>query len=106
MKVEHLDNMVKGWFVGDFNPVVFPSKDIEVAVKSYKAGDYEAPHYHKVATEITVIVSGEALMANRNCKAGDILTLEPGFITDFKAITDVVTVVVKSPSAKDDKYVV
>ena len=35
---------------------------------------------------------------------GDIITIPPGEATDFKALTDVTTVVVKVPSSKDDKY--
>lgn len=104
MKVDYLNAMVKGWFVGDFAPVALHSKEVEVAVKFYKAGDYESPHYHKEATELTVIISGSAIMANKEFHAGEIITLEPGFVTDFKAITDVVTVVVKTPSVKNDKY--
>jgi hypothetical protein len=33
--------MVKGWFVGDFDPSVSRSKDVEVGVKHYRAGDRE-----------------------------------------------------------------
>lgn len=104
MKVDRLENMVKGWFVGNFDPVVLRSQDMEVAVKTYRAGEVEAAHYHKVATEITVIVSGTAIMGGRTCESGDILTIEPGFATSFEAVTDVVTVVVKSPSVAQDKY--
>lgn len=104
MKLARLEDMVKGWFVGDFAPVVLPSKEVEVAVKHYVAGDHESAHVHRVATEVTVIVSGSAEMCGRVCQAGDILTLEPGTVTDFRALTDVVTVVVKTPSVKGDKY--
>jgi hypothetical protein len=40
MKVDKLDRMVKGWFVGNFEPTVIKTNDVEVAVKKYKAGDY------------------------------------------------------------------
>lgn len=104
MKSAQLAQMVKGWFVGDFDPVVLRTSDVEVAVKNYRAGDHEACHYHKIATEITVLVSGEAEMAGGRWKGGDIVVLEPGEATDFRALTDVVSVVVKFPGAKDDKY--
>jgi quercetin dioxygenase-like cupin family protein len=104
MKNFHLDNMIKGWFVGDFSPTAFSTKDCEVAVKNYKAGDHEGAHYHKVATEITVIVSGSVRMLGKKWHAGDIIVLEPGTVTDFEALTDAVNVVVKVPGAKDDKY--
>ena len=104
MKNFHLDSMIKGWFVGDFSPTAFSTKDCEVAVKNYKAGDHEGAHYHKVATEITVIVSGSVRMLGKKWHAGDIIVLEPGTVTDFEALTDAVNVVVKVPGAKDDKY--
>ena len=58
----NLDAMIGGWFVGDFEPSVIRTKDFEVAVKKYKAGDKEARHIHKVATELTVIISGKVLI--------------------------------------------
>jgi hypothetical protein len=37
---------------------------------------------------------------------GDVLKIKPGVITDFEALTDVTTVVVKIPGANNDKYVI
>jgi hypothetical protein len=104
MNVAHLNDMVRGWFVGDFEPTVFQTRDVEVGVKSYMAGDYEEWHYHRLATEITVIVSGEVEMNRRRYGPGDILVIRPLEGTDFRALTDVVNVVVKLPGATDDKY--
>ena len=104
MKVYHLENMTKGWFVGDFEPTVLRTTDVEVAVKKYQAGDCEANHYHRLATEITVVVVGQVKMNGVVYSAGDILVIEPNQTTDFLALTDVITTVVKYPGAKDDKY--
>tara|TARA_B100001758_G_C18382316_1_gene597970 strand:- start:1150 stop:1470 length:321 start_codon:yes stop_codon:yes gene_type:complete len=106
MKVERLENMVKGWFVGNFSPTVHETKDVEVAVKNYKKGDSESAHYHKIATEITIILSGNVIMFEREFKDGDIIVVEPGEATAFEALTDVTTVVVKHPGANKDKYLV
>lgn len=104
MKHAALRDMVRGWFVGEFSPTSFGTNMCEVGVKSYQAGDYESAHYHKIATEITLILSGNARMCNRNWGPGDIVVIEPGEATDFMAITDVTSVVVKVPSVPDDKY--
>lgn len=104
MKIAHLNEMTKGWFVGDFEPAILRTPDVEVAVKYYKAGDSEEWHLHKVATEVTVVVSGEVEMGGKRFKAGDIVVMEPGEGTDFRAITDSVNAVVKLPGAKNDKY--
>ncbi len=106
MKTAKLDDMTKGWFVGDFEPTLYKTKDCEVAVKTYKAGDHETKHYHKVATEITVIVSGIVEMNGIRYEAGDIIIEEPGDITDFRAVTDAVNTVVKLPCVAGDKYLV
>jgi anti-sigma factor ChrR (cupin superfamily) len=98
--------MTKGWFVGSFAPTTHATEACEVAVKHYKAGDHEAAHYHKIATEITLIVSGRVRMAGGEWGDGDIVTLDPGEVTDFLALTDAVTVVVKTPGAPHDKYMV
>ena len=85
--------MVKGWFVGKFSPTIYSTNDVEVAVKSYKAGEYEQEHYHKIATEITVIVSGIVRMNGVEYKEGDIIVMEPNDVTDFYAVTDAVNTV-------------
>ncbi len=96
--------MVKGWFVGNFEPSLYKTNDVEVAVKSYKAGDREEWHFHKIATEITAILEGRVCMAGGEYGPGDIVVLEPGEGTGFEALQDAVTVVIKIPGANDDKY--
>ncbi len=104
MNQEKLSSMIKGWFVGDFEPTLVKTQDVEVAVKRYNAGDAEDWHYHKIAKEITVVISGEIEMNGKRFVKDDIVIMEPGEGTDFKAITDAVNVVVKIPGAKNDKY--
>ena len=94
MKIFNLEDMTGGWFVGDFSPSVVKTKRCEVALKEYKAGDKENRHHHKEAIEVTLIARGTVEM-NGNIK---------GESTDFKSITDSITVVFKSPSVTGDKY--
>ena len=97
--------MVKGWFVGNFQPTILKTNDVEVAVKRYKKGDREAPHYHKIATEITVIICGRVRMNGIEYGPDDIVVMEPGETTDFECLEDgTVNAVVKIPGANNDKY--
>mgnify|MGYP001182509613 FL=1 len=104
MEYSNLDDMFKGWFVGDFSPTALSTSACEVAVKRYKAGDKEGRHFHKIGTEVTLILLGSASMNGVVINEGQIVTINPGESTDFMAITDVTTVVVKTPSVVDDKY--
>jgi len=104
MKVAKLEDMIKGWFVGNFDPTLIKTNDVEVAVKEYKKGEKEEKHYHKIATEITVIVSGKVKMNDKIYLKGDMIVIEPNEATDFEALEDSVNTVVKYPGANDDKY--
>ena len=104
MKKAQLNDMFKGWFVGDFNPTAFSTDQCEVAVKSYKEGDSDAAHYHKLAHEITLVLNGTVSMLDQTWQSGDIVVIEPGEVSSFTALTDATLVVVKVPGAKDDKY--
>lgn len=106
MKTARLEDMIKGWFVGNFEPTLFRTNDVEVAVKTYKKGDYEERHYHKIATEITVITRGRVRMNGVEYGEGDIIIIEPYESTDFEALEDETqNMVVKIPGANNDKYI-
>lgn len=104
MKLHKLEKMIKGWFVGDFEPTVLKTGEVEVAVKEYRKGDREGRHFHKLATEITVISYGRVRMNSVEYKKGDIIVIEPLESTDFEALEDTITTVVKYPGASNDKY--
>jgi len=104
MKQHRLEDMVGGWMVGDFEPVCIRTEACEVACKMYEANTGEAAHVHRIATELTLIASGRVTMNGRTYVGGDIIILEPGEPTDFFAHEPTVTVVVKMPSVRDDKY--
>jgi quercetin dioxygenase-like cupin family protein len=106
MKVHRLEDMTRGWFVGDFAPTLYRTDAVEVAVKHFTAGESEERHVHRVATELTAVVAGSVRMDGRDLGPGDIVVLEPGEPTDFLAVSDAVVVAVKLPAAPGDKYLV
>ena len=104
MQVAKLDDMIRGWFIGNFEPTLYKTNDVEVAVKYYVAGDQETWHFHKIATEITVVIIGKVRMNGKEYIAGDMIIIEPGEGADFEVLEDTITTVVKLPGANDDKY--
>ncbi len=100
-----LSNFTGGWLIGHFEPALIASDDIEVAVKKYRAGDLEKSHHHQIATEYTVIASGRVRMNDREYQSGGIIRIDPGHSTDFEALEDTVTVVLKTPSVPNDKFI-
>jgi quercetin dioxygenase-like cupin family protein len=106
VRVDRLEDMKRGWFVGDFEPTAYRTDQVEVAVKHYAAGDAEERHVHRVATELTAVIRGTVRMDGHELGAGDVITLDPGEPSDFLALTDAVVVAVKLPAVPGDKYLV
>jgi quercetin dioxygenase-like cupin family protein len=104
MNIYKINDMIKGWFVGNIVPAAFTTKDVEVAFKEYKSGEYHPTHYHKIATEITLISSGKVEMNGVQYVKGNIIVISPYDKTDFRVLEDSSTVVVKIPGANNDKY--
>lgn len=103
MKIGKLSEMQGGWFIGNFEPSIIKSLDFEVCVKNYNAGETEPTHHQKIATEVTLIISGKVRLGESTFGPGDIILIEPLESFDFEAITDVTLVAVKAPSLPSDK---
>ncbi len=106
MKYANLNEMIGGWFLGDFEPSIYKTNQFEVGIKEYKKGNKELKHLHKIATEITVIIRGKVKMNNKLINEGQIILLKPNEAADFVVLEDTITAVVKFPSTTNDKYFV
>lgn len=104
MEIFKLDDMIKGYFIGNFDPSIIKTNDVEIAIKTYKKGESEQRHYHKIATEITAIITGKVKMNGNIYDKGDIVVIKPYESTDFEVLEDSINVVVKIPGANNDKY--
>lgn len=104
MQKFNLKDFTRGWVYGNFEPTLMNSSDTEISIKKYNKDDHEQRHYHKVATEWTIIVEGAVEMNGERYYKDDIIKIYPNESTDFKCLTDVTTVVIKSPCVKDDKF--
>jgi len=74
MKSFHLDNMVNGWFLGNFIPTVTNWKKGEIAIKSYQTNHIESSYCHSDAYKIYVVLSGK-IMINNNLLTKDSVAL-------------------------------
>lgn len=101
-----LENMERGWFIGGFSPTALTTDACEAACKHYAAGEREAAHFHKIATEVTLIASGTVQMNGERFSQGDIVVVQPGEVVNFEAIEAATTMVIKIPAVLGDKYLV
>jgi len=103
MKIE---DFTRGWIVGDFQPCLVQTEDVEVGILSMNAGDKGDGHWHKRHKEFNIILSGSARSKSKNefYFEGDICVYEPFEKSDIEFFEDTKLLVIKSPATKDDKY--
>jgi hypothetical protein len=104
MKLANLDEMTKGWFIGDFEPSILRTKDFEVGVVFRPKGLKETPHYHAIATEYNLVISGSFILNGILMKPGVIFILEPGEVVIPVFHEDTRILSIKVPSLIGDKY--
>ena len=105
MKKFKLIDMKRGWFVGNFEPTAYKTKNFEVGYGRHKKGDTWQKHYHKLAVEINLIVKGKVRVNDEVFSKGDIFIIYPDEVVDPLFLEDTEYVVVKTFSDINDKYV-
>ena len=79
--------MKGGWFVGNFEPSVFKTKNFEVGYLKH-------------------IVRGRVKVNDEIYSKGDIFIIKPNETVDPLFLEDTEVVIVKTPSIINDKYVI
>ena len=104
MKRAKMEDMQRGWFVGDFDPAIYRTGVAEVCYLIHRAGERPRPHHHRIATEITAVVRGRVEINGEIFQTGDIFLVEPGESVSPVILEDTEVIVVKVPSVPGDKY--
>lgn len=106
MKIYKLNDMVRGWFIGNFEPSVLRTEGFEVGVLIHKKNEDWAGHYHKIATEYNVLLSGKMSINGIMIEEGDIFVIEPNQSAFPVFMEDCKVLCVKVPSVIGDKYII
>jgi hypothetical protein len=101
MKISKIDDMIGGWFVGNFEPSAFKTENFEVSYKKHYKGEKWDIHYHHTVTEINLLIRGKLKMQGKILEVGDIFLLEPYEIADPIFLEDCDIICVKTPSMND-----
>lgn len=103
-KLKHSEAGARGWFIGDFPEAILRTKDFECCWQKNPAGAKDTPHYHKIITEIQLIIKGRMLINGVEFCVGDIYMSEPGDHYYAEYLEDTEVFAIKFPSIPDDKY--
>ena len=106
MQITRLENYKEGWFIGDFEPSSFKTKDFEVGYKLHKKGEHWDAHYHEKITEINFLISGKMTIQNQVLHSGDVFVIYPKETADPVFLEDCHLYVIKTPSIIGDKILI
>lgn len=99
-------NEFGGWFVGDFQPSLINSKDIEFGFKRISKNTKPDYHFHKFKTEYTILLEGQIICQESNTiiKPITCIKLLPFEKNDQLFIEDSLIIIINTPSKKNDKH--
>ena len=104
MQKHRIEDFKGGWFIGDFTPSCYTSKDFEVCYKKHVKGEDWPTHYHKKSTEINILIRGKMQIQDQTLVEGDVFIFQPYEIADPVFLEDCEVLIVKTPSVPGDKY--
>ena len=105
MNLYRLEEMIGGWFVGNFSPTAFTTENVEVSYKKHPKGEIWDLHYHEHVTEVNLLVRGEMILQGKKLVSGDIFILAPYEIADPEFLENCEIVCVKLPGITNDKII-
>ena len=102
MERGRLEQMTKGWWIGDFLPSFHRTSLVEVGYKIHPAGEIYPPHYQQTAHEWNLLIHGTLIANDQTLQAGDLFHFLPQEVCRVRFVTDCEVVVVKMPSLPQD----
>lgn len=106
MKTFDPSTMVRGYFIGDFEPTAYRTSGFEISLMVHKQGELWDAHYHERSDEINYLMEGRMTINGELLEAPVIFVIEQGEIADPRFLTDCKLIVVKTPSAPGDKVII
>ena len=103
-KLRHSDTGERGWFIGNFDQAAVKTKVFEVCWQGNPAGAKDTPHFHKIITEVQLIIKGRMIINGVEFGPGDIYVSDPGEHYYGEYLEDTEVVAIKFPSIPTDKY--
>jgi len=100
---DRIENYIRGWFIGNFEPSILKTKEFEVAIISHHKDEKIPLHYHSELEEYNVLLSGSMIVNNETLSEGDIFVLVRKEVVDVTVLEDSKVLCIKVPSIPEDK---
>lgn len=100
----HRDEFTRGWFIGNFHPSLYKTKDFEIGLLIHKAAESWDYHYHIEAEETNLLLKGRMKINEKTIEAGSVFRFPKKQIACPIFLEDCHIICIKEPSIPGDKY--
>jgi HAD superfamily hydrolase (TIGR01509 family) len=101
----NLNDMFRGWFIGNFEPSILKTSNFEVGYLFHKKGEKWDNHYHKKVDEINLLTNGKMILNDMELNKNDIFVIKKNQIACPIFLEDCNILCVKIPSIPGDKFI-
>jgi choline kinase len=105
-KIATTENMVRGWFIGDFLPSILRTQEFEVGFGDHFVNQKWPYHIHDDMEEYNYVLEGSLQLSGIDYHTGDFFMFERGTPAIPSFATHCKIVCIKSPSVRGDKRVI
>jgi dTDP-glucose pyrophosphorylase len=104
--IYHRDDFIRGWIVGFFKESIFQTNVYEIGFMYHKKDEKWDYHIHKLADETNILISGSMMVNGIHISSNSIFIISRNQISCPIFLTDCKVLCIKTPSIKNDKYVI
>ena len=101
-----IEDMFRGWFVGNFEPSAFKHTGIEIGYLLHKKGEKWQTHYHNNLIEVNLLTEGKMILNDIEINKNEIFVINKKVIACPIFLEDCYIICIKMPSILGDKIVI
>jgi len=106
IQIYKLEDMFRGWFVGNFEPSVFKHSGVEIGYLLHKKGEKWQTHYHNNLVEVNLLVEGKMILNDIEINKNEIFVIDKKVLACPIFLEDCRIMCIKIPSMVGDKIII
>jgi len=106
IKMYKLEDMFRGWFIGDFEPSVLKNTGFEIGYLLHKKGEIWQTHYHNNLIEVNLMVEGRMILNDLEINKNEIFVIDKKVIACPIFLEDCRILCIKIPHMVGDKIII
>ncbi len=105
-KIFKIEDMFRGWFIGNFEPSVYKNCTFEVGYLYHKKNELWDTHYHNNIIEVNLLIEGKMILNDIEINKNEIFIIDRKEIACPIFLEDCRIICIKIPSILCDKIII